>query len=110
VLSEVEHTATRVAVLREGSVVTVDDVAVLKERALRRFEVTFEHPVDIGSFSAIDGVEVSDANGSVVGLTVTGSVDPLIKTLARYDVVNLISHEPDLEQIVLSYYGDSSAG
>jgi ABC-2 type transport system ATP-binding protein len=110
VLSEVEHTATRVAVLREGSVVTVDDVAVLKERALRRFEVTFARPVDVSVFSAVDGVEISDAHGNVVGLTVTGSVDPLIKVLARYDVVNLVSHEPDLEQIVLSYYGDPGAG
>jgi ABC-2 type transport system ATP-binding protein len=110
VLSEVEHTATRVAVLREGRVVTIEDVAALKARALRRFEVTFERPVDIDELSAVDGVDVDAAHGNVVELTVTGSVDPLIKTLAEYDVVNLVSHEPDLEQIVLSYYGDSSAG
>ena len=110
VLSEVEQTATRVAVLREGSIVTVDNVAVLKERALRRFEVTFARPVDVSVFSAVDGVEVSDVHGSIIGLTVTGSVDPLVKALARYEVVHLVSHEPDLEQIVLSYYGDSSAG
>jgi ABC-2 type transport system ATP-binding protein len=110
VLSEVEHTATRVAVLREGRVVTVDDVAALKARAVRRFEVTFERPIDLDELTAVDGVDVVGAHGAVVELTVTGSVDPLIKTLAEYDVVNLVSHEPDLEQIVLSYYGDSLAG
>jgi ABC-2 type transport system ATP-binding protein len=110
VLSEVEHTATRVAVLREGRVVTIEDVSALKARALRRFEVTFERPVDVQELAAVDGVDVVDAHGAVVELTVTGSVDPLIKALAKYDVVNLVSHEPDLEQIVLSYYGDSSAG
>jgi ABC-2 type transport system ATP-binding protein len=110
VLSEVEHTATRLAVLREGQVVNVEDVASIKSRALRRFEVTFDRPVDLDALAAVDGVDVVAAHGSVVELTVTGSVDPLIKTLAHYDVVNLVSHEPDLEQIVLSYYGDSSAG
>jgi phosphohistidine phosphatase SixA len=33
----------------------------------------------------------------------------MIKALAQHDVVNVVSHEPDLEQIVLSYYGDSRA-
>jgi ABC-2 type transport system ATP-binding protein len=110
VLSEVEHTATRVAVLREGSVVTVDDVAALKARALRQFEVTFERPVDIDAFGAVEGVEVLAHHGTVVDLAITGSVDPLVKALSQHHVVNLVSHEPDLEQIVLSYYGDSSAG
>jgi ABC-2 type transport system ATP-binding protein len=109
VLSEVEHTATRVAVLREGRVVTIDDVAALKARALRRFEVTFERPVDIDELASVDGVNAVDVHGSVVELTVTGSVDPMIKTLAKYAVVNIVSHEPDLEQIVLSYYEDSHA-
>jgi ABC-2 type transport system ATP-binding protein len=110
VLSEVEHTATRVAVLREGSVVTVDDVAALKSRALRQFEVTFDRPVDVEALGAIEGVDVLAHHDAVVDLAITGSVDPLVKALARYHVVNLVSHEPDLEQIVLSYYGDSSAG
>jgi ABC-2 type transport system ATP-binding protein len=109
VLAEVEHTATRVAVLREGRVVTIDDVAALKDRALRHFEVTFEHAVDVNALSAVDGVNVSSINGNVVALTVTGSVDPLVKVLAKYEVVNLVSHEADLEEIVLSYYGDSHA-
>jgi ABC-2 type transport system ATP-binding protein len=110
VLSEVEHTATRVAVLREGRVVTIEDVAELKARALRHFEVAFQRAVNIDELASVDGVDVVDVHGNVVELTVTGSLDPLIKTLANYDVVNLVSHEPDLEQIVLSYYGDTSAG
>jgi ABC-2 type transport system ATP-binding protein len=109
-LSEVEHTATRVAVLREGRVVTVDDVAALKARALRQFEVTFARPIDVDALAAIEGVQVLAAHGMVVDLAITGSVDPLIKALAQYEVVNVVSHEPDLEQIVLSYYGDPDAG
>jgi ABC-2 type transport system ATP-binding protein len=110
VLSEVEHTATRVAVLREGRIVTVDDVAALKARALRQFEVMFARPIDVDELAAIEGVRVLGGHGAVVDLAITGSVDPLIKALAHYDVVNIVSHEPDLEQIVLSYYGDPHAG
>ena len=110
VLSEVEHTATRVAVLREGRIVTVDDVAALKARALRQFEVTFDCAVDVEELSAVEGVDVLAHHGAVVDLAITGSVDPLVKALARYHVVSLVSHEPDLEQIVLSYYGASRAG
>jgi ABC-2 type transport system ATP-binding protein len=104
VLSEVEHTATRVAILREGRVVTVDDVAALKARAVRRFEVTFARAANPDALAGVEGVEVAAAHGSVVELTIKGSVDPLVKTLAQYDVMNIVSHEPDLEEIVLSYY------
>jgi ABC-2 type transport system ATP-binding protein len=30
----------------------------------------------------------------------------LIKAVARYEVIKLVSHEPNLEDIFLSYYGD----
>jgi hypothetical protein len=37
-----------------------------------------------------------------------GSLDPLIKTLAQYNVTNLISHEPHLDEIFMAFYGEGS--
>jgi len=33
-----------------------------------------------------------------------GQLDDLIKEAANYEVVNVISHEPNLEEIFLAYY------
>ncbi len=45
IMPEVERVCDRVAIIREGSVVTVEDVATLKSRALRRLEIHFAEPV-----------------------------------------------------------------
>jgi ABC-2 type transport system ATP-binding protein len=43
-------------------------------------------------------------SGGVVRCAVQGTVDALIKAAAGYELVNLVSHEPDLEEIFLAYY------
>ena len=36
--------------------------------------------------------------------TIAGEIDTLIKAAAQYRVVNMISHEPSMEEIFLAYY------
>jgi ABC-2 type transport system ATP-binding protein len=40
----------------------------------------------------------------VLTCTAVGSIDRLVKAAARYEVVNMISHEADLEELFLRYY------
>jgi len=40
-----------------------------------------------------------------VRITMAGPIDPLVKTLARLEVVDLESREPSLEEIFLTFYG-----
>jgi hypothetical protein len=44
-----------------------------------------------------------------VVLALEGAADPLIKTLARYEVLALDSHEADLEDFFLTLYREGSA-
>jgi ABC-2 type transport system ATP-binding protein len=52
-------------------------------------------------------VQHASAAGDVLRLRVSGSVDPVIKTAARYEVVDLQSHETSLEDVFLTFYGKS---
>jgi len=106
VLPEVERIADRVGIIREGRLVTVASVAELKERAVRRLEIRFAAAVDEADFATVPGVRkvaAADA-GAVVNLWIEGSVDAAIKAAARHEVVNLISHEGDLEEAFLAFY------
>jgi ABC-2 type transport system ATP-binding protein len=103
-LSEVEHLAHRVAIVREGRLVVVEEVAALKARALRRLELDFARPVPPGAFSSVPGVRELAVDGAVLRCAVEGSVDALVKAAARFEVLNVASHEPDLEEIFLAYY------
>lgn len=104
VLTEVERVADRVGIIRQGRLVEVAPLEQLKARARRRFAITFAGPVPIDELARIDGVSHIQVDGSVASCVVEGSVDALIKVLARHEVVNLTSHGADLEGLFLSYY------
>lgn len=106
VLSEVEQLAGRVAILREGHLVVVDSVTVLKARALRRFRLEFTAPPDPAPFRRVAGVREAEASGRFLHCAVAGPVGPLLRIAATDGLVNVISHEPDLEEIFLSYMKD----
>jgi ABC-2 type transport system ATP-binding protein len=105
VLSEVEHVADRVAIVREGRLVVVEDVAGLKARAVRRLVVHFAAP-----FASLSGVRSVEADATALRFEVEGSLDTLVKAIAAHEVVDIVSHEPDLEEIFLSYYREGERG
>lgn len=104
VLSEVERVADRVAILRAGRLVTVGSVSDIKARARRRLEVQFGGPVPADAFAAVPGVYDMHLHDGIARFDVEGSMDALVKVLARYEVTSMVSHEPDLEEIFLEYY------
>ncbi|HYI46462.1 MAG TPA: ABC transporter ATP-binding protein [Actinomycetota bacterium] len=110
VLSEVEHMANRVGIIRSGSLVAIEDVAALRSKAIRSLEFKFAGGVPAEDWSGIAGVVESHSIGNVAHFTVEGSVDPLLKAIARHEVVDVISHEPDLEETFLSYYSEPADG
>ncbi len=106
VLAEVEHVSDRVGIVREGRLIAVEDVAALREKAVRRVELHFDAPVPAEEFAGLPGVRDLRVTGAAVRCTIDGRPDALIKAAARYTVVHLVSAEPDLEEIFLTYYSD----
>ena len=109
VLAEVQELADRVAVLREGRVELVESVEALRARASRRLEATFAAPPPPGAFADVSGAHELERRGDVVAFALDGSVDPLVKALARFDVVALDVREADLEDIFLDLYRRADA-
>jgi ABC-2 type transport system ATP-binding protein len=106
-LSEVEHVAHRVGIIRSGRLAVVEDVAALKARAVRRVEVIFGSPPPPRTFEDVAGVREVTVEGSAARFTIDGSVDALIKAIAPFEVTDIVSDEADLEEIFLSYYQDT---
>ncbi|MEV0593848.1 ABC transporter ATP-binding protein [Nonomuraea cavernae] len=104
VLAEVEHVSDRVGIVRAGRLVAVENVAALREKAVRRVEFHFDAPVPREAFEHLPGVRDLRVTGASVRCTIDGRPDPLIKAAARFTVVHLVSAEPDLEEIFLTYY------
>ena len=64
-----------------------------------------EPPEPADAFADVPGVRETSRDGTELALVAEGALDPLVKALARYEVVDLVSHEPDLEDVFLAYYG-----
>jgi ABC-2 type transport system ATP-binding protein len=114
VMSEVEQIATRVALMREGRVVSVDAIASITARARRRGRV---RPRDLGDTAriaaALDGTdrvsEVVVEDGSV-RFACTGDMDDLVHVLSGFRVAALDLAHADLEDAFFSAYAEGSAG
>jgi ABC-2 type transport system ATP-binding protein len=105
VLPEVERVCERVGFVREGRLIAVEDVADLGERAVHRIEIEFAGPAPKDEFAALDEVKDLVVNEQRLTFTARGRLDAVVKAAARHEVVALTSHEPDLEDLFLTYYG-----
>jgi len=110
ILPEVERVCDRVGIIRDGKLAAVEGIETLKSRAWRNIEIRFGQPVPIGRFTSVQGVKDVSMQDGVLRCTVVGELDGLIKTAAEYHIINIISHEPSLEEIFLAYYSKDKIG
>ena len=110
VLTEVEQTCSRVAIIREGQLVRTGMVDELKDIKRHEITITFADAAPVEEFRKIEGVaEVEPlGDGHTLRLAVQGAADAVIKAAAQHSVVSLSSHEPSLEDIFMRYYEGAS--
>ena len=109
ILSEVERICQRVAVIREGELVAVESIERLRERAGQVVIVEFADGAPEAELRAISGVQAVERqkNGSY-HLKMAGSIDPVIKVLARHTIRHLAIEEAPLEEVFLKFYTGGS--
>ena len=100
---EIERTADRVGIIREGCLVAVDSVSDLKASQRKRYLVSFLSEDDAQAFGK-ENLSVDVIKGTDVMVTVV-DFQPFIAAMARYSVVNIVAVEQSLEEIFLHYYG-----
>jgi len=110
ILSEVQKIADRVGIIRKGVLVEIAQTDDLINRAVTQATIQFAEPVQADSFDHLANVSVLrvNQNSHAYTLEVTGEMDALIKTLAKYAVRDLSIHRPSLEEVFLKYYRDES--
>ncbi len=104
VLSEVEQLCDRAGIVREGRLVAQAPLAELRAAKEREVEIHFASAPPLARIAALDGVTVFEASGEHLRCRVRGSIAPLIAALRDAKVVDLVTHEPTLEDAFLSFY------
>lgn len=111
IMSEVEKICDRVGIIREGELAKVGNIGELTELKSHQLELTFAGPVSLDEFKQLPGIEqlemVQTNSQETLHCTVKAELlDQVVKTAARYQLVNFVSREPSLEETFLNYYRD----
>ncbi|MBI2965823.1 MAG: ABC transporter ATP-binding protein [Chloroflexi bacterium] len=109
ILSEVEELCERVGIVREGRMIAVEAVDDLKRRAVRRMTIEFAEPIDAATFERLPGITEIEVRGRQVRCRVVGSLDSVVKAAARFQVENITTEEPGLEEVFIEYYSGGPA-
>ena len=103
VLSEVERICDRVAIIKDGKLVAVEEIARL--RARRRRNVTLQVEGAPPVLAGVRGVADLQTRDGRVTCTVDGDIGPFLAALASVRVVDLTIEVPRLEEAFLDFYG-----
>ncbi|HYN70505.1 MAG TPA: ABC transporter ATP-binding protein, partial [Candidatus Eisenbacteria bacterium] len=105
ILSEVERTCDRVAIIRDGRLVKLDRIEALRDLAHHEVELRFTGPVPSAIFEALPGVSEVTTNDHVLRMRVSGPITPVVRAAAGYELLDFVSREPTLEETFLAQYG-----
>ncbi|WML58321.1 ABC transporter ATP-binding protein [Neobacillus sp. PS2-9] len=103
ILSEVQRLCNRVAIIKEGKIVTVEKISTLKENTYKKFKVESKVLQDPEYFN-ISGVNNLTVKDHVTSFIFKGNINTIMKKIADIEIANLWIEEPDLEEIFMHYY------
>ncbi len=109
ILSEVERTCDRVAIIREGRLVKVDRVEALRDLAHHQVELRFADGVPAEAFTGLPGVSEVRVEDHTLLMRVAGPITPVVQAAAAYELLDFVSREPTLEETFLAQYGAQPA-
>lgn len=101
ILSEVQKSCKRVAILKDGHLAGLKTVSELRESGYKKVSVTAKSPVPDGYFGSAAGLT---ADGAQVTFLYQGDINALFQKIAGLPIEDALIEEPSLEDIVLHYY------
>ncbi|MGA2667087.1 MAG: ABC transporter ATP-binding protein [Patescibacteria group bacterium] len=103
-LSEVDRICHRVAIIKEGKLVTTESIQALKAKRIHSATVHFAGAFNKTDFQNIGEIQEDLPDGFI--LDIKGEIDPLIKKLNRYKIADLEITHATLEEVFFEYYQD----
>ena len=101
ILTEVQKICDRAAIIREGRIVTVENIAQLRANAYKKVEFTTQE--ELGEIS-LPGMAQVEKENSHISFLYKGNLNELLSMIGQYKLENVNISEPSLEEIFLHYY------
>jgi ABC-2 type transport system ATP-binding protein len=103
-LPEVERVCNRVGIIRDGELVTVEEVDNLKRKRVRHIDLFLTREISADELKISDA-EIIEINGKLVRLRFSGKTPELLKQLCDLPIEDIVFPEASLEDTFMEYYG-----
>lgn len=103
VLSEVQKICERVAILKEGRVISIENISEMRSVGYKKIELTASSALQESYFDMGSVADYHQA-GSSVSFIYKGRMGDLLDKLSALDLNDVYIEEPSLEEIFLHYY------
>ena len=102
ILGEVQRMCNRVAIIKEGSIINIQDIKTMQKDNYKKVRVT------AGSLNAerfqIEGVTKMESSNGNLSFFFKGDINHLLKLIGENNLTDLTIEEPTLEEIFMHYY------
>jgi len=104
ILNEVQMLCKRVAIIKEGKIIKLEDIDTLRKRQLKRVTIEFN------DYAAEEEIDLTGIESEILRINNTrsfmysGNSNDLVSYLKSRPLINLTIEEPSLEEIFMHYY------
>ena len=104
ILSEIQLVCKRVAIIKEGRIVQLEDIETLRKKQLKMVRIEFAETTANVNLT-ISGIEnIIKGPGNLMSFMYSGEINELVGSLSGVRVSNLMIEEPSLDEIFMHYY------
>lgn len=106
-LPEVERLCDRVAIIKEGKLVAVENVKQLGDKKLHKIEIRFADKFKVSEFQ-VDGVDKVEEISDGLLITISGDLNPILQAIAKHKVLDFQIAHASLEDVFMKFYKKGS--
>lgn len=103
VLSEVQRICEKVAIIKQGCILKIEDVKTLARNKYTKFRITFKDDGTARNFR-IEGATDLKISGNSVEAIFSGKINHILKDIAEHEIETISIQEPTLEEVFINYY------
>jgi ABC-2 type transport system ATP-binding protein len=104
ILAEVQMLCKRVAIIKEGRIVQLEDIETLRKKQLKKVQIEFSKNESTKTIELRGIQNVITRTENSLNFMYSGNINELLNSLTLKDITNITIEEPSLEEIFMHYY------
>lgn len=103
ILGEVQRMCSRVAIIKEGRIISLEKISDLRENSYKKIKVETAAEIK-GDYFQLTGINNLEVKGNTISFLYRGNINLIMKKISEINLSNISIEEPSLEEIFLHYY------